>query len=68
LLEQAVHQRGLAVVNVRDDRDVSNVLHIVNDRPAHTLKIPPRQRSANGKGGKAGMRMMEICRQRSSHA
>jgi hypothetical protein len=27
LLEQAVHERGLAVVNVRDDGDISNVLH-----------------------------------------
>src|SRR5258708_30391547 len=25
LLEQAIHQRGLAVVNVRDDRDVANI-------------------------------------------
>jgi hypothetical protein len=35
LLEQAVHERRLAVVHVRDDGDVSNVLHIVNDRLAH---------------------------------
>ncbi len=27
LLEQAIHERGLAVVNVRDDGDISNVLH-----------------------------------------
>jgi hypothetical protein len=27
LLEQAVHERRLAVVNVRDDGDVSNMLH-----------------------------------------
>jgi hypothetical protein len=27
LLEQTIHQRGLAMVDVRDDRDVSNVLH-----------------------------------------
>ncbi len=27
LLEEAVHERGLAVVNVRDDGDISNVLH-----------------------------------------
>ena len=30
LFEETVHERGLAVVNVRDDRDVSYVLHIVN--------------------------------------
>ncbi len=28
LFEQAVHERGLAMVNVRDDRDVPNVLHV----------------------------------------
>ena len=27
LFEQAIHERGLAVVNVRDDGDISNVLH-----------------------------------------
>ena len=27
LLEQAIHERRLAVINVRDDGDVSNVLH-----------------------------------------
>ena len=27
LLEQTIHKRGLAVVNVRDDGDISNVLH-----------------------------------------
>jgi hypothetical protein len=27
------------MINVRDDRDVSNVLHIVNDRLAHSAKI-----------------------------
>ena len=40
LLEQAVHERRLAVVHVRDDGDVSNVLHIVNDRLAHAANIP----------------------------
>jgi hypothetical protein len=34
LLEQAVHERRLAVVNVRDDGDVSNVLH--NLKPSRT--------------------------------
>jgi hypothetical protein len=29
LLEQAVHKRRLAVVNVRDNGDVPNVLHFV---------------------------------------
>jgi hypothetical protein len=29
LLEQAIHERRLAVVNVRDDGDVSNVLHFL---------------------------------------
>jgi hypothetical protein len=28
------------MVNVRDDRDVSDVLHIVNDRFVHAAKIP----------------------------
>ena len=28
LFQETVHERGLAVVNVRDDRNVSNVLHI----------------------------------------
>ena len=28
LFEQAIHERRLAVVNVRDDRDVPNVLHV----------------------------------------
>ena len=28
LLQQAIHERGLAMVNVRDDGDVSNVLHV----------------------------------------
>ncbi len=32
LLEQAVHERRLAVVNVRDDGDVSNVLHNFSNR------------------------------------
>ncbi len=27
LFEQAIHERGLAVVHVRDDRDIANVLH-----------------------------------------
>jgi hypothetical protein len=27
LLEQTIHERGLAVVNVRDDGDISNMLH-----------------------------------------
>jgi hypothetical protein len=27
------------MINVRDDRDVSNVLHIVNDRSVHVAKI-----------------------------
>ena len=27
LLEQTIHERGLAVVNVRDDGDISDVLH-----------------------------------------
>jgi hypothetical protein len=40
LLEQAVHQGGLAVINVRDDRYVADVLHIVNDRLDHVAKIP----------------------------
>src|ERR1022692_4198264 len=30
LFEEAIHERGLAVVNVCDDRDISNVLHIKN--------------------------------------
>ena len=28
LLQEAIHERGLAVIDVRDDRDVSNVLHV----------------------------------------
>ena len=40
MLEQAVHERCLAVVHVRDDGDVSNVLHIVNDRLTHAANIP----------------------------
>src|SRR5665213_818360 len=69
LLEQAIHERRLAVVNVRDDGDVSNVLHIVNDRLTHAAKYPTRQTDANGKsGGTAGLRIMKICRKRSSHA
>jgi hypothetical protein len=39
LFQEAVHERGLAMINVRDDRDVSDVLHIVNDRFAHLAKI-----------------------------
>ena len=39
LFEETVHERGLAVVNVRDDRDVSDVLHIVNDRVTHNLMV-----------------------------
>jgi hypothetical protein len=27
LLEQTIHERGLAVINVRDDGDISNMLH-----------------------------------------
>jgi len=27
LFEQTIHEGGLAVVNVRDDGDISNVLH-----------------------------------------
>jgi len=30
LLEQAVHERRLAVVNVRDDGDVPDMLHNLN--------------------------------------
>jgi hypothetical protein len=33
LLEQAVHERRLAVVHVRDDGDVSNVLHNFETEP-----------------------------------
>jgi hypothetical protein len=29
LLEQAIHERRLAVVHVRDDGEVSNVLHFL---------------------------------------
>jgi len=39
LLQEAIHERGLAMINVRDDRYVSNVLHIVNNRFAHTAMI-----------------------------
>ena len=39
LFQEAVHERGLAMINVRDDRDVSDVLHIVNNRFAHAPKI-----------------------------
>ena len=27
LFQEAIHKRGFAVVNVRDDRDISDVLH-----------------------------------------
>ena len=40
MLEQAVHERRLAVVHMRDDGDVSNVLHIVNDRLTHAANMP----------------------------
>ena len=39
LFQETIHERGLAMINVRDDRDVSNVLHIVNDRLIHVAKI-----------------------------
>jgi hypothetical protein len=39
LFQETIHERGLAMVNVRDDRDVSDVLHIVNDRLTHVAKI-----------------------------
>jgi hypothetical protein len=28
LLEQTIHEGGLAMVDVRDDGDISNVLHV----------------------------------------
>jgi hypothetical protein len=31
LFKKTVHERGFAVVNVRDDRNVSDVLHIKNN-------------------------------------
>ena len=49
LFQEAVHERGLAMINVRDDRDVSNVLHIVNDRFAHTAKVSAAPTDATGK-------------------
>ena len=39
LLQEAVHERGFAMINVCDDRDVSNVLHIVNNRLVHAAMI-----------------------------
>jgi hypothetical protein len=44
LFEQAVHERGLAVVNVRDDRNVSNVLHKSN-RKTVWPQIPVRAKT-----------------------
>ena len=35
LFEQAIDQCRLAVINVRDDRDVPNMLHIKNGRLCH---------------------------------
>jgi hypothetical protein len=32
LLEQAIHERCLAVVHVRDDGDIPNVLHKFSNR------------------------------------
>jgi hypothetical protein len=38
LLEEAVHQRGLAVVDVRDDGNISNVLHVkLCEKPINQL-------------------------------
>ena len=39
LFQETIHERGLAMINVRDDRDVSDVLHIVNDRFTHATMI-----------------------------
>ena len=30
LFQETIHERGFAMINVRDDRDVSDVLHIKN--------------------------------------
>ena len=69
LLEQAVHERGLAMINVRDDGDVANVLHIVNNRNDHAASIPDTQvERARESGGTAGLRIMKKCRKRSSQA
>src|ERR1041384_2514994 len=60
LFQEAIHERGLAVINVCDDRNVSNVLHIVNDRLVHVAKITAaawgcdRETPARG-SGRAGM-------------
>ena len=40
LFEQAVHERRLAVVHVRDNRDISYVLHIKCHRLRHVAIIP----------------------------
>jgi hypothetical protein len=67
LLQETIHERGFAVVNVRDDGDVSDVLHIVNDRITHIANIPNapdgRERESDGF---AGLRIMEIRGERSS--
>ncbi len=69
LLEQAVHQSRFAMINVRDDGDVADVLHIVNFRPAHNAQYTRRDKGHEWEsGGFAGVRIMDICRQRSSHA
>jgi hypothetical protein len=53
LFQETIHQRGLAMINVRDDRDVSDVLHIVNDRRlCHAAMIPVASTAATGKSGR----------------
>ena len=50
LAEHGVYQSGLSVVNVRDDGDVADVLHIVNNRCiTHVFHHSTRESSANGK-------------------
>jgi hypothetical protein len=57
------------MINVRDNGDVADVLHIVNFRSAHVAQYTRRDKGHEWEsGGFAGLRIMEICRQRSSHA
>ena len=49
LFQEAVHERGLAMINVRDDRDVSDVLHIVNERLGHGAIVSAAPTDATGK-------------------
>ena len=39
LLQQAIDERGLAVVDVGDNGDIAYVLHIVNHRFGHNNKL-----------------------------